>query len=143
MKSIFQFPMIVSAIVLSGAALLAQGYVNQPMPTVQNPIQGHGGSGLGRGRALNDHELTAIVRASESVEVQLAAAHAARAAMVEIAFNSPSNAAGIRAAAQRLGEAEQALAIARADAYARLRMDSRFTAPEKAQAVASALTRGD
>ena len=117
----------------------SQGFVYQPVPSVEHPYIGHGGSGLGRGRALNDLELTAVTRATESVEVLTGAVIQAREALVEATLNDPMNRNQITARAQALADAELRLALARADAFGKLKVDLNVTTPEKAEALANAL----
>jgi len=127
---------------LASAAVVfsqSQGFVYQPVPSVEHPYVGHGGTGLGRGRALNDLELTAVTRATEAVEVLTGAVIQAQAALVEATFSQPGNRNEIAARTQALADAELKLAIARADAYGKLKADLHVTTPEKAQALANAL----
>jgi hypothetical protein len=109
----------------------------QPVPSVANPYAAHGGNGMGRARALNDLELTAISRATESVEVQMAKAATARTDLVEASLNSPAT---LAAKVQALADAEYQLALARSDAYAKLKVELKATTPAKITAIQGALT---
>jgi hypothetical protein len=109
----------------------------QPVPSVANPYVAHGGNALGRARALNDLELTAISRATESVEVQMAKAASARTELVDASLNNPAT---LQAKVQVLADAEYQLALARADAYGKLKVDLKATTPARAVAIQNALT---
>jgi hypothetical protein len=123
---------------LTGSAIAQD--VFQPMPSAANPYVGHGGNALGRPRALNDLELTQISRATESVEVQLGAVQRAQAAVMQASFAQPANAAVLQAAVQTLGDAEFQLALGRADAFAKVKVDLKATTPAKVAAIQTALT---
>jgi len=126
---------------LVGGAMLARAQDTfQPLPTQANPYVAHGGNNYGRHGALNDLELTAITRASEEVGVQMAAADSAQEGILAASLAEPANARDIQAKARAVADAELALALARADAFARLKTQMRITDPDKAQALASALT---
>jgi len=123
---------------LGGSAAQAQD-IYQPLPSIANPYIAHGGSNYGRARPLNDMELTAITRVTESLELQALAVDEARAAMVSASLAAPGNAADVAAKAQALAAAETRLAVARADAFARLKAEMRFTDAEHIVGLANML----
>jgi hypothetical protein len=76
---------------------------------------------MGAGRpkpALTDLELKAVTRMDEQSERQIAAVATVRAAVLAAVFAPVKNDAAIKALVDALAEAELALALARADAFA-------------------------
>jgi hypothetical protein len=128
-----------AGILLSGAVVSAQD-VYQPLPSMDNPVAGHGGNNYGRWRSLDDMELTAITRATEQVENQMAAVSEGRDTVLAASLASPANQADVAARVRALAAAELTLALSRADAFARLKTEMRITDPDKASALAAALT---
>ena len=138
MNSFRILPTLVAGAFLSGAVALAQD-AYQPLPSASNPYQAHGGANYGRARSLNDMELTAITRVTEGLELQALAVDQAREAMLAASFASPANPADVAAKARALADAENRLAIARADAFARLKGEMRFADAERIVGLANML----
>ena len=109
-------------------------------PTIGPWVQGHGGNGLGRGRPWNDRDLTVITQAEEAYWPQVSALTNARAEMVRVSLTNSVNSAEVRAAAQAVANAELALALSKADTYARLKTQLGATSPDRAQELASAMS---
>jgi Spy/CpxP family protein refolding chaperone len=138
MKLFAFVPATIAGLLFSSAAVFAQD-VNQPVPSQSNPYVAHGGSDYGRARPLNDIELTAITRATEQIELQMAAVDEARQALVAASLASPTDRNAVNARAQALSAAEVALAVARADAFTRVKAEMRFTDPTRIVALANML----
>ena len=81
----------------------------------------------GRRPAMSDLELTAVTRMEEQVEKQIAAVTVAKAALVAATLAPARNDAAIKARNDALAEAELALALARADAFAKLQAAMKFS----------------
>jgi hypothetical protein len=109
-------------------------------PTIGPWVQAHGGSGLGRARPWNDRDLTVITQAEEAYWPQVSALTNARAEMVRVSLTNAVNSAEVRAAAQAVADAELALALSKADTFARLKTQLGATNPERAQELASAMS---
>jgi len=105
-------------------------------PTVGAPVQAYGGQAGGKTRTLDDLELTALTRAEESYLPQLSALAAARTDLLRASLTAP---ASIAAKAQAVANAEQALALSRADAYAKLKIQLKATTPARNEAIMRAL----
>jgi hypothetical protein len=134
-----KFSLRLTAALLFGSGLLVAQDVNQPMPSSANPYQGHGGPAYGARTALNDLERTAIARATETVGVQLAALAKARLELTAAVFAQPVSSATVASRAQALADAEYQLALARADAFGKLKVELKASTPAKLQAIQGAL----
>lgn len=116
--------------------------------------QGRGGTpGLGapatslytapyRGRPFTDSELTMMTRFDESMEKQLQAQTDAAKALVAVSFTSPANPVVVQNRVDALGAAELALALARADNFAKLQSDLKITPERRAAFMTAINSRG-
>jgi hypothetical protein len=93
----------------------------------------------GANRAFNDIEVTALSRYDESMEKEIKAVSDANEALVKAALTVPSNPAAIEAATRTLATAEQALAIARANGFAKLKTDLKLS-PAQVAVLPTAVT---
>jgi hypothetical protein len=140
LKSVIPHALIASGILLASASLAH--------------AQGFGGGGVGtpglalpeidlysavvRVPPLDDIERTKISRFEEAFAAELRAARVAQEELVAASLAVPTNAANIRTRAQALATAETALAIARANGWAVLRVELNVNSPDKLAAVISA-----
>jgi hypothetical protein len=89
-------------------------------------------------RAFNDVDLTIMSRFDEGVEKQIKAQADANAALLTATFTAGTTPAVLQARVAAVAEAEQALALARAGSYGKLRDDLKIT-PEKVPALITAM----
>jgi hypothetical protein len=89
----------------------------------------------GRRPALSDLELTAVTRLEEQVEKQVAAVAAAKTALLAAVFAPARNEAAIKQRNDALAEAELALALARAEAFAKFQASMRLSPAKLAYVV--------
>jgi len=129
----------VTRMTIGGTAIIAAAAFLSAEPTVGPLVQAHGGQGGAMNRLLNDVELTAITRAEESYLPELNAVVKAREGIVEASLTSTPNSAQIRQRIQAIADAELALALRRADAFAKLKSDLHVTDPDKIEALASSV----
>jgi Spy/CpxP family protein refolding chaperone len=95
--------------------------------------------GGGRGIPnLSEAQTAELTRMTAALTSQTQALATARSALAAAAFAEPLNRAGIEARADALGSAELALAVARADAFARLQASAAKLAPNQVAALIAA-----
>ena len=108
-------------------------------PTVGPYVQAHGGQNGGRGRALDDLELTLITRAEESFWPQANTLTKARIELVRASLTLAPNSPALAAKAQAVADAELAYAVSRADAFAKVKAQLKGAPPAKLEAVLRAM----
>lgn len=86
-----------------------------------------GSRARGNSTNLNDLETTAITRMELQLVSQMNAVTAAQEALTEASYRLPVNQADLQAKAQALADAETALALARADAFPRIKAELKLT----------------
>jgi hypothetical protein len=109
-------------------------------PTVGPYVQAPGGQGGGRGRALDDLELTLITRAEESFWPQANALTKARAELLRASLQLAPNSAALAAKVQAVADAEMAYALSRADAFAKVKVQLKATTPAKLDTILRAMS---
>jgi hypothetical protein len=90
--------------------------------------------------ALTDLELTAVTRMDEESDKQAAAVLAAKNALVAVTLAATKNDAAIKARVDALAEAELALALAKADAFAKFKLTTKLSPAKLAYVVQQAAT---
>jgi hypothetical protein len=99
----------------------------------------------GRGGGIPNvtpEQTAALTQMNVNLTAVTQALTAARGELVATALAQPRNDAAIRAKAQAIGDAEAAVAIARADAFARIQASSNKLAPDQVAALAGDAARG-
>ena len=109
-----------SSLTIVGMLLTAGTLAAQPQP-LPKAVQGHGGNGMGHLTSLSDLDVTAMTKLDEASEKERRAALAARTALLTASLNPQVSREEIAAKANALGDAEMALALARARAFPELK----------------------
>ncbi len=124
----------ISSSIAVAVALVASAVVSAE-PTTGPAFQVYGGQGGGKGRVLNDLELTEITRIELAFQKQKAAAEMARTALAQAAWTSAPNSQDIIQKAQAIAAAEMALATSRATAFQQIKAQLKDPTPAKLAAV--------